>query len=146
MVAQHRCCSSATVFATHILKTEANSVALNSFSSHDLPEGVSLWSVTFSIMSIGIGRMVGGGIFAVTGLTVEVTKGAAQVAFLIAGILALLTSYSYLELTLKLPGEGGTVAFLNQAFGDGVAAGAASILLLLIYVVLVAVYAYAFVS
>jgi uncharacterized protein len=96
---------------------------------------------TFSTMSIGIGGMVGGGIFAVTGLTVEVTKGAAPVAFLIAGIVALLTSYSYLKLTLKFRG---TVAFLNQAFGGGVVTGAASILLLLSYVVLVAVYAYAF--
>jgi hypothetical protein len=99
---------------------------------------------TFSTLSIGIGGMVGGGIFAVTGLTVEITKGGAPVAFLIAGIVALLTSYSYLKLTLRYPGEGGTVAFLNQAFGGGIVTGAANILLLLSYVVLVAVYAYAF--
>lgn len=74
---------------------------------------------TMSTLSIGIGGMVGGGIFAVTGLTVEVTRGGAAVAFLIAGIVALLTSYSYLKLTLRYPGEGGTVAFLNQAFGGG---------------------------
>jgi len=99
---------------------------------------------TFSTLSIGIGGMVGGGIFAVTGLTVEVTKGSAPIAFLIAGLVALLTSYSYLKLTLRFPGEGGTVAFLNQAFGSGTVTGAASILLLLSYVVLLAVYAYAF--
>ena len=99
---------------------------------------------TLSTLSIGIGGMVGGGIFAVTGLTVEVTRGAAPVAFLIAGVVALLTSYSYLKLTLRFPGEGGTVAFLNQAFGGGIVTGAANILLLLSYVVLVAVYAFAF--
>ncbi|MGB7934445.1 MAG: APC family permease [Gammaproteobacteria bacterium] len=99
---------------------------------------------TFSTLSIGIGGMVGGGIFAVTGLTVEVTKGAAPAAFLIAGIVALLTSYSYLKLTLRFPGEGGTVEFLNRAFGGGIVTGAANILLLLSYVVLLAVYAYAF--
>ncbi len=99
---------------------------------------------TLSTLSIGIGGMVGGGIFAVTGLTVQITKGGAPVAFLIAGIVALLTSYSYLKLTLRYPGEGGTVQFLNQAFGGGIATGAANILLLLSYVVLVAVYAYAF--
>lgn len=99
---------------------------------------------TMSTLSIGIGGMVGGGIFAVTGLTVEVTRGGAAVAFLIAGIVALLTSYSYLKLTLRYPGEGGTVAFLNQAFGGGIVTGAANILLLLSYVVLVAIYAYAF--
>jgi len=99
---------------------------------------------TFSTLSIGIGGMVGGGIFAVTGLTVEVTRGAAPLAFLVAGIVALLTSYSYLKLTLRFPGEGGTVEFLNRAFGSGVLTGAANILLLLSYVVLLAVYAYAF--
>jgi len=99
---------------------------------------------TFSTLSIGIGGMVGGGIFAVTGLTVDVTRGAAPIAFLIAGIVALLTSYSYLKLTLRFPGEGGTVEFLNRAFGGGVVTGAANILLLLSYVVLLAVYAYAF--
>ena len=99
---------------------------------------------TFSTLSIGIGGMVGGGIFAVTGLTVQITKGAAPIAFLIAGIVALLTSYSYLKLTLRFPGEGGTVRFLNQAFGGGLVTGAANILLLLSYVVLLAVYAYAF--
>ena len=99
---------------------------------------------TLSTLSIGIGGMVGGGIFAVTGLTIEVTKGGAPIAFLIAGIVALLTSYSYLKLTLRYPGEGGTVDFLNRGFGGGIITGAANILLLMSYVVLVAVYAYAF--
>jgi amino acid transporter len=99
---------------------------------------------TLSTLSIGIGGMVGGGIFAVTGLTIEVTRGGAPVAFVIAGVVALLTSYSYLKLTLRYPGEGGTVLFLNQAFGGGILTGAANILLLLSYVVLVSVYAYAF--
>ncbi|MGB5210047.1 MAG: APC family permease [Gammaproteobacteria bacterium] len=99
---------------------------------------------TLSTLSIGIGGMVGGGIFAVTGLTIHVTRGGAPLAFLIAGIVALLTSYSYLKLTLRYPGEGGTVVFINRAFGTGIITGAANILLLLSYVVLVAVYAYAF--
>lgn len=97
-----------------------------------------------STLSIGIGGMVGGGIFAVTGLTVEVTKGGAPAAFIISGIVALLTSYSYLKLTLRYPGEGGTVEFLNRAFGGGILTGSANILLLLSYVVLLAIYAYAF--
>jgi len=99
---------------------------------------------TLSTLSIGIGGMVGGGIFAVTGLTVQVTRGAAPIAFLLAGVVALLTSYSYLKLTLRFPGKGGTVSFLVQAFGGGLVTGAANILLLLSYVVLLAVYAYAF--
>ncbi|MEO1059712.1 MAG: APC family permease, partial [Actinomycetota bacterium] len=99
---------------------------------------------TLSTMSIGIGGMVGGAIFAVTGLTVEIAKGAAPFAFLVAGVVALLTCYSYLKLTLAFPGEGGTVDFLNRAFGNGILTGAANILLLFSYIVLVAIYAYAF--
>lgn len=47
------------------------------------------------------------------GLTIEVTKDGAPIAFLIAGVVALPASYSYLKLTLRFPGEGGTVAFLK---------------------------------
>ncbi len=99
---------------------------------------------TFSALSIGIGGMVGGGIFAVTGLTIQLTQGAAPIAFVVAGIVALLTSYSYLKLTLAFPSEGGTVEFLNRGFGPGTMTGALNILLSFSYVVLLAVYAYAF--
>lgn len=99
---------------------------------------------TLSALSIGIGGMVGGGIFAVTGLAIELTRGAAPVAFITAGIVALLTSYSYLKLTLKFPGQGGTVEFLNRAYNTGIFTGGLNILLSLSYVVLLAIYAYAF--
>ncbi len=99
---------------------------------------------TMSVLSIGVGGMVGGGIFAVTGLTIEMTRGAAPVAFLVAGVVALLTAYSYLKLTLRYPGQGGTVEFLNRAYGTGIFTGATNILLGLSYVVLLAIYAFAF--
>jgi len=98
---------------------------------------------TLSTLSIGIGGMVGGGIFATTGLAVQLTKGSAPVAFIVAGIVALLTSYSYLKLTIEYPGEGGTVEFLNRGFGAGILTGASNILLCFSYMVLVAIYAYA---
>ena len=40
-------------------------------------------------IAIGIGGMVGGGIFAVLGLAVSLAKGGTPVAFLLAGIIAL---------------------------------------------------------
>lgn len=99
---------------------------------------------TVALLSIGIGGMVGGGIFAVTGLAIDLTRGAAPLAFAIAGIVALLTAYSYLKLTLRYPSVGGSVEFLNRAFGSGVFTGALNILLCLSYIILLAVYAYAF--
>jgi amino acid transporter len=98
---------------------------------------------TLSTLSIGIGGMVGGGIFATTGLAVQLTRGAVPIAFIVAGIVALLTSYSYLKLTLRYPSEGGSVEFINRGLGGGVLAGAANILLCLGYIVLVAIYAHA---
>jgi amino acid transporter len=88
--------------------------------------------------------MVGGGIFAVTGLTIDLTHGAAPLAFVVAGLVALLTAGSYLRLTLRFPSVGGTVEFLSLAFGSGTLTGGLSILLCLSYVILLAVYAYAF--
>lgn len=97
-----------------------------------------------ALLSIGIGGMIGGGIFAVTGLTIELTRGAAPLAFAVAGVVALLTAWSYLKLTLRYPSSGGTVEFLNRAFGPGVFTGALNILLCLSYIILLAIYAYAF--
>ncbi|AOV16507.1 hypothetical protein BJI67_04955 [Acidihalobacter aeolianus] len=99
---------------------------------------------TAALLSIGIGGMIGGGIFAVTGLTIQLTRGAAPLAFALAGAVALLTAWSYLKLTLRYPSSGGTVEFLNRAYGPGVFTGALNILLCLSYVILLAIYAYAF--
>ena len=72
------------------------------------------------------------------------TRGAAPIAFVVAGIVALLTAYSYWRLTLRFPSQGGTVEFLNRAFGTGTVTGALNILLCLSYIILLSVYAYAF--
>jgi len=98
------------------------------------------WEVT----SIGIGGMVGGGIFAVLGLSIDLTHGAAPLAFLLAGVVALVTAYSYARLSVKYPSQGGTVAFLDRAFGPGLLTGSANILLWLSYIVMLSLYAYAF--
>ncbi len=98
----------------------------------------------WSIVSIGIGGMVGGGIFAVLGLAVQMAGGATPVAFALGGIIALLTSYSYAKLSLTYPGMGGTVEYLGRAFGSGIMVGALNILLWLSYMVMLSLYAYAF--
>jgi len=101
---------------------------------------IGYWEVT----AIGIGGMVGGGIFAVLGLSVKLTHGGAPMAFLIAGLVALETSYSYARLSVVYPSQGGTVAFLDRAFGPGLFTGSANILLWISYIVMLSLYAYAF--
>lgn len=94
--------------------------------------------------SIGIGGIVGGGIFATIGLAIVESKGATYLSFLIGGVVALLTAYSYLKLSVKFPSKGGTVTFINRAFGEGLFTGSLNTLLVITYVFLLAVYAYAF--
>ncbi len=93
-----------------------------------------------SLAAIGIGGMVGGGIFAVLGLAVQLARGGAPAAFLMAGVVALITAYAYVRLTVALPNRGGTVAFLNAAFGSGVFSGTLNLLLWLSYIVMLALY------
>ena len=95
-------------------------------------------------MSIGIGGMVGGGIFAVLGLAVALGKGGTPISFLIAGIIALITSYSYVKLSLTFPDRGGTVKFINQGFGKGVFSGGINNLLWISYIIMLSLYASAF--
>lgn len=95
-------------------------------------------------ISIGIGGMVGGGIFAVLGLAVSLAKGGTPIAFLFAGVIALLTAYSYAKLSKKYPQDGGTVEFVNNQFGNGLFSGGINNLLWISYIVMLSLYASAF--
>ena len=74
----------------------------------------------------------------------QITKGAAPVAFLLAGLVALLTARSYALLSRSYPSRGGTVTFVNRAFGTGLFSGGINVLLWLSYIVMLALYAQAF--
>jgi len=98
----------------------------------------------WSVVAVGVGGMVGGGIFAVLGLAVQLAGGGTPIAFLVAGAVALITSYSYAKLSIRYPSQGGTVVFLDRAFGVDVFTGSMNTLLWLSYIVMLALYAYAF--
>ena len=57
-------------------------------------EQIGYWEV----VAVGIGGMVGGGIFAVLGLAVELAHSGTPVGFAIAGLVALITAYAYTKL------------------------------------------------
>ncbi len=106
----------------------------------DKAAGLGFWEVT----AIGVGGMVGGGIFAVLGLAVQLARGGTPLAFLIAGLVALLTAYAYARLSVAFPSQGGTVSFLNRAFGPGTLTGGLNVLLWLSYIVMLSLYSSAF--
>ncbi|RTZ66354.1 MAG: amino acid transporter [Aquificaceae bacterium] len=100
----------------------------------------------YGAISIGIGGMVGGGIFAVLGEAVSLAHGATAVAFFFAGIVALLTAYSYAKLSVTYQNRGGTVYFIDKAFGNNLLSGTANLMLWLSYLVTISLYAVAFAS
>lgn len=97
-------------------------------------------------MAIGIGGMVGGGIFAVLGVAVSMAHGATPLAFGLAGAIALVTAYSYAKLSVAYPSQGGTVVFLDRAFGHDTLTGCLNFVLWLSYLVTLSLYATAFAS
>jgi amino acid transporter len=95
-------------------------------------------------VAIGIGGMVGGGIFSVLGLSVQISGSGAYFAFIIGGVISLLTGYSYAKLAVKYPYKGGTVEYINRAFGLGILSGTLNMLLWMGYIVTLSLYAFSF--
>jgi amino acid transporter len=73
----------------------------------------------FGAAFLGIGAMVGAGIFALLGEAGTIAGSAVWVSFLIAGAIALLQGYSFAKLGTIFPSRGGTLEFLLQGFGNG---------------------------
>lgn len=95
-------------------------------------------------IAIGIGGMVGGGIFAVLGVAATDAGGATPIAFLIGGAVSLLTAISYSKLSVTYPSAGGTVAFVDRVFGINELTGSLNVVLWAGYVATTALYASAF--
>jgi len=68
---------------------------------------------------LGIGSMVGAGIFALLGQAGAVAGSAVWLSFLIAGFVATLQGYAVAKLGATYPSSGGIVTFLLEGFGPG---------------------------
>jgi amino acid transporter len=68
---------------------------------------------------IGVGAMVGAGIFALLGAAGEVAGAAVWLSFLIAGVIAGLQGYSFAKLGARYPSAGGMLEYVAKGFGDG---------------------------
>ncbi|HED12216.1 MAG TPA: amino acid permease [Gammaproteobacteria bacterium] len=83
-----------------------------------------LWSA----ISLGIGSMVGAGIFIVIGEAGIIAGNLVTVSFLIGGMIALLCGYSLSKLAVRYPSRGGIIEYLVQGYGAGFFSGSLGIL------------------
>jgi hypothetical protein len=97
-----------------------------------------------AVVAMGVGGMVGGGIFSVLGLAIGIAGHAAPVVFAIGGVIALLTGLSYAKLGLAFRSAGGSFTYIEHSFVHQNVAGIAGWLLLAGYVGTLALYAYTF--
>ena len=68
---------------------------------------------------IGVGAMVGAGIFALLGAAGEVAGAAVWLSFLLAGAVAGLQGYSFAKFGARYPSAGGLLEYVVRGFGDG---------------------------
>jgi len=69
---------------------------------------------------IGIGAMIGAGIFVLTGLAAETAGPAALIVFALNGGVTLFTALSYAELASAIPRNGGGYAYVRETFSGAV--------------------------
>lgn len=98
----------------------------------------------FGATSIGVGGMIGAGIFSIIGVAAQIAQAALPLAFLIGGFIALLSTYSFAKLSSTYPSQGGPVEFIFRSFGKGIFSGGMNILLWIGYIFALSLYARAF--
>ncbi len=99
-----------------------------------------VWSAVF----LGVGSMVGAGIFVLLGEAGAIAGNLVWISFILGGVIALLSGYSLAKLASIYPSRGGVVEYLVQGFGEGIFSGSLSILFYLSAMVAIAMVAKTF--
>jgi len=68
---------------------------------------------------IGVGSMVGAGIFSLLGAAGEVAGAAVWLSFMIAGAIAMLQGYSFAKFGARYPSAAGLLEYVSRGFGEG---------------------------
>ncbi|MFB6164900.1 MAG: APC family permease [Haloarculaceae archaeon] len=94
--------------------------------------------------AIGLGGMIGGGVFSVLGVVVSIAGAASWAAFTAASLISMCAAYSYIKLNEAGSNLGGSVTQLEEFVGNSTLAGMIGWTLLVGYVGAMAMYAFAF--
>ena len=97
------------------------------------------------LIAIGVGGMIGGGIFSVLGLAVTVSGRAAPWAFGVGALVAGTAAYSYTRLALVYRSDGASFTYLERAFPESLSvAGIAGWTVVAGYIGTLGLYAFTF--
>ena len=94
--------------------------------------------------ALGVGGMIGAGLFTMLGLAAQASGGQLPLAIVIAGMAAGLTAYSYAQLSARFPSRGGSARFVVAGFGQGVISGALNTFQFIAYAISLAMCARSF--
>ena len=97
----------------------------------------------FGATMVGVGAMVGAGIFVLAGVAMRVSGPGAMLAFALCGVITTITAFSWAELASAFPEAGGGYVFAKKVFPIG-PAFAAGWVLWFAYIVACALYALGF--
>jgi amino acid transporter len=114
---------------------------------HQAPAGEHPGGGTISIRQaafIGVGSMVGAGIFALLGAAGEVAGAAVWLSFLLAGTVAGLQGYSFAKLGARYSSGGGFLEYVVRGWGDGHFTGVIAWMLLAVNAIITAMVAVSF--
>jgi amino acid transporter len=93
---------------------------------------------------IGVGAMVGAGIFSLLGAAGEVAGAAVWLSFALAGAIAMLQGYSFAKFGARYPSAGGLLEYVVRGYGDGHVAGILAWLILATNAIVTAMVAVSF--
>jgi amino acid transporter len=98
----------------------------------------------FSATALGIGGMMGAGLFSLLGTASAHAGTHVPLAFLIGAIAASFSVYSYAKLGATFPSSGGGATFTVMSFGDGLISGGLNSFQYIAYLIAAALYASSF--
>ncbi|XP_024377105.1 cationic amino acid transporter 6, chloroplastic [Physcomitrium patens] len=87
---------------------------VKAMSGAEMTRNLRWWDV----IALGVGGMVGAGIFVSTGSAARLSGPAVVLAYLVAGISALLSALCYTEFAVEMPVAGGAFSYLRITFGE----------------------------
>ena len=132
------CSNTSPTLSKSGLRHQVNSALLKTSSKHGKAIGL------FSATALGIGGMMGAGLFSLLG-TASIHAGThIPLAFLIGALAASFSVYSYAKLGATFPSSGGAATFTVMSYGPGIIAGGLNNFQYVAYLIAAALYAAGF--